>query len=387
MVASQAVDQQPAQPRGLLVIYSALMLAILLAALDQTIVATAMPTIVSDLGGLNRLLTVALFLLSRLDEHTSTALMCTYFFLLGIALGLIIQVLVIAVQNAADYADLGAATSGVTFFRSIGGAFGVSIFGAIFSNRLASELASALHGVTLPGGVSASGAAADPALLRKLPAVVRADVQHAFSLALHPVFLAAIPVALVAFVLSWFLREVPLRAVTRSANLGEGLGAASSERSSVDEVERSLTRFAGADMRRRGYERLAALADLDLPAGSCWILTRLAKQGPVAGEELARQANVTMDHGRPYVDRLVSEDMLVRSNGTLVLTDAGRAAADGLFAARREGLRELLADWSPEEYAELGDLLTKLSRELLGDNADRYLINARPTVTSSTSES
>ena len=55
MVASQAVDQQPAQPRGLLVIYSALMLAILLAALDQTIVATALPTIVSDLGGLNHL--------------------------------------------------------------------------------------------------------------------------------------------------------------------------------------------------------------------------------------------------------------------------------------------------------------------------------------------
>ena len=184
---------------------------------------------------------VALVVVSVVLPATSTALMCTYFFLLGIALGLIIQVLVIAVQNAADYADLGAATSGVTFFRSIGGAFGVSIFGAIFSNRLASELASALHGVTLPGGVSATGAAANPALLRKLPAAVRADVQHAFSLALHPVFLAAIPVALVAFVLSWFLREVPLRAVTRSADLGEGLGAAPSERSSVDEVERSLT--------------------------------------------------------------------------------------------------------------------------------------------------
>ena len=321
-------------------------------------------------------LTVALFLLSRLDEHTSTALMCTYFFLLGIALGLIIQVLVIAVQNAADYADLGAATSGVTFFRSIGGAFGVSIFGAIFSNRLASELASALHGVTLPGGVSASGAAANPALLKKLPAAVRADVQHAFSLALHPVFLAAIPVALIAFVLSWFLREVPLRAVTRTANLGEGLGAASSQRSSVDEVERSLTRFASADMRRRGYERLAALADLDLPPGSCWILTRLAKQGAVPGDELARQANVSMDYGRPFVDRLVSEGMVVRSNGTLLLTDAGHGAADRLFAARREGLRELLADWSPDEYAELGELLTKLSRALLGDDADRNLINA-----------
>jgi EmrB/QacA subfamily drug resistance transporter len=333
-------------------------------------------------------LTVALFLLSRLDEHTSTALMCTYFFLLGISLGLIIQVLVIAVQNAADYADLGAATSGVTFFRSIGGAFGVSIFGAIFSNRLASELASALHGVTLPGGVSATGAAANPALLSKLPTAVRAAVQHAFSLALHPVFLAAIPVALVAFVLSWFLREVPLREVTRSPDLGEGLGAAPSERSSVDEVELSLTRFASADMRRRGYERLAALAGLDLPPGSCWILTRLAKQGPVPGEELARQANVTIDYGRPFVDRLVSEGMVTRSNGTLLLTDTGHEAADRLFVARREGLQELLADWSPDEYGELGDLLTKLSRALLGADADRNLINAKPAITSSsTSES
>ena len=331
-------------------------------------------------------LAVALYLLSRLDEHTPNALMYTYFFVLGFSLGLIIQVLVIAVQNSADYADLGAATSAATFFRTIGGVLGVSIFGAIFSNRLASELASALRGVTLPSGLSGASAAANPAVLKTLPAAIRADVQHAFSLALHPVFLSAIPVALVAFVLSWFLREVPLRA-TSSAGIGEGLGAAPPERSSVDEVERSLVRLGGEDLRRRGYERLATLAGLDLPAGSCWILTRLARQGPVAGEELARQANVSMDHGRPYVDRLVSEGMLVRSDGTLVLTDAGRAAADRLFAARREGLRELLADWSPEEYAELGDLLTKLSRELLGDDADRRLIDGTPAVTSATAES
>ena len=139
-------------------------------------------------------------------------------------------------------------------------------------------------------------------------------------------------------------------------------------------MERSLTRLGGADLRRRGYERLTAMAGLDLPAGSSWILTRLAKQGAVAGEELARQANVTMDYGRPYVDRLVAEGMVVRSNGTLVLTESGHEAADRLFAARREGLRELLADWSPEEYAELGELLTKLSRALLGEDADRHLI-------------
>jgi DNA-binding MarR family transcriptional regulator len=199
------------------------------------------------------------------------------------------------------------------------------------------------------------------------------------------VFLYAIPLALVAFVLSWFLREVPLRA-TSSVGISEGIGATPPERSSVDEVERSLVRLGGADLRRRGYERLTARAGLDLPPGSSWILTRLAKQGPVVGEELARQANVSVDYGRPFVDRLVSEGMVVRSNGTLVLTDAGRAAADRLFAARRQGLRELLADWSPEEYAELGDLLTKLSRALLGDDADRNLINGKPTVTSSTTE-
>jgi EmrB/QacA subfamily drug resistance transporter len=320
------------------------------------------------------LLVVALFLLSRLDEHTSTALTSVYFFVLGLALGLIIQVLVIAVQNSADFADLGAATSGATFFRTIGGAFGVSIFGAIFSNRLAGQLASALRGVPLPHGFSAADAAANPALLKTLPAAVRGDVKHAYSLALHPVFLYAIPVALVAFALSWFLREVPLRA-TSSVGIGEGLGAGPPERSSVDEVERSLTRLGGADLRRRGYERLAALAGLDLPAGSCWILTRLAKQGTVAVEELARQADVTVDYGRPYVDRLVAENMVVRSNGTLELTEAGHEAAERLFAARREGLRELLADLSPEEYGELGALLTKLSRAMLGEDADSHLIS------------
>ena len=327
------------------------------------------------------LLVVALFLLSRLDEHTSTAVTSLYFFVLGTSLGLILQVLVIAVQNSADFADLGAATSGVTFFRSIGGSFGVSVFGAVFSNRLAVELASALHGVTVPPGFKLASAEANPALLKRLPAAIRTDVQHAYSLALHPVFLYALPVALIAFVLSWFLREVPLRA-TNSVGIGEGLGAAPTARTSVDEVERSLSRLAGADLRRRGYERLTEMAGLDLPAGSSWILTRLAKEGSVAGEDLARQANVTVDYGQPYVDRLVSDGLVTRSNGTLVLTESGHQAADRLFAARRQGLRELLADWSPDEYAELGELLTKLSRALLGEDADRHLIRSEGTSTS-----
>jgi DNA-binding MarR family transcriptional regulator len=67
--------------------------------------------------------------------------------------------------------------------------------------------------------------------------------------------------------------------------------------------------------------------------------------------------------------------MVVRSDGRLNLTPAGHAAADRLFAARREGLRELLADWSPEQHAELAELLNRLSRAVLGENADRGLIS------------
>ena len=281
-------------------------------------------------------------------------------------------------QNTVDYADLGAATSGVTFFRTHR-----RLVRRVDLRRDLLQPAGQRAGRRAARGHAAAAASAsraaqaNPSALNSSPPPCRDAILHAYSLALHPVFLAAIPLAVIAFVLSWFLREVPLRTPPvpwHRRGLGEGLAAAPPERSSVDEVERSLVRLASTDIRRRGYERLAALAGLDLPAGSCWILTRLAKQGTVRSEDLARQANVTVDYGRPFADRLVAEGMVVRTDGALVLTDAGRAAAERLFTARREGLRELLADWSPEEYAELGDLLTKLSRALLGDDADRNLI-------------
>ncbi|HEX6521375.1 MAG TPA: MDR family MFS transporter [Streptosporangiaceae bacterium] len=338
-------------------------------------------------------LALGLYLLSTLDEHTPLWQMDLYFFVLGFGLGLIIQVLVIAVQNSASYSDLGAATSGATFFRTIGGSFGVSIFGAIFANRLTDETTSAIRGlaqrgVKLPPGFKPTTATSDPSALKGLPAVIHTAVIHAYTLALQPVFRTAVPLAVVAFVLAWFLREVPLRGAAGAAGLGEGLGATAPERSSVDEVERALSKLAGADIRRRGYERLASLAGLDLPAGSCWVLTRLAKHGSVAGpgsvpasgsvaaSALAAEAGVSVEHGKPYVDRLVADGMVVREpGGRLRLTAAGAAAAERLFAARREGLRELLADWSPEQHAELADLLNKLSRALLGENADRHLIS------------
>ncbi len=320
------------------------------------------------------LLAVSLYLLSMLSVTTSSLVTNLYFFLFGLSLGLILQVLVIAVQNATDYADLGVATSGATFFRSIGGAFGVAVFGSVFSARLATELAAALSGAHVPPGFKASGVQANPTLLRRLPSALHNSVRHAYASSLDRVFLYAVPVALVAFVLSWFLQEVPLRRTASAPDLGEGIGAGSTQRSSVDELERALLRLADTDLRRRGYERLADLCGLELPGGSCWVLARLAKHGRAAGVELAREAGVTVATGRPYVDKLVEAGYVNRADGTLELTTTGQVAADQVFEARRQGLEQMLSGWSPEEHPDLGQMLTRLSRDLLGEDADRHLI-------------
>ena len=322
------------------------------------------------------LVAIALFLLSRLTETTSSVVMGLYFFVLGLGLGLVLQVLVIAVQNSTDYADLGTATSSVTFFRTIGGSFGVAIFGSVFSNRLATELARALHGAVLPPGFSPATAQANPGVLQKLPAALRADILHAYVVSFHAVFLGAVPVALAAFVLTWFLPERPLRSSTAEASdISEGLGGAAAQRSSAGELERALLRLADVDLRKRGYARLAQACGLGLPAGSCWVLARLAKRGGrQVGAELAREAGVTMEHGRPYVDKLVDAGYVQRDDGVLALTPAGSAAADRLFAAGRDGLERLLAGWSPQQHADLVKMLDQLSRALLGETADERLI-------------
>jgi EmrB/QacA subfamily drug resistance transporter len=341
-------------------------------------------------------LALSLYLLSTLDEFTATWLMNVYFFLLGFSLGLIIQVLVIAVQNTASFADLGAATSGVTFFRTIGGSFGVAVFGAIFSNQLASQLTDALRGHPLPPGFSAASVQSNSAQLHDLPAGLRDAILHAYSAALHPVFLTAVPIAVIAFILSWMLREVPLRTATAggeeaggrdavgqglgasrsmasAADLGEAMGCAPTERSSAEEAERVLSRLSATDLRRFGYARLARVAGLDLPGGACWILTMLARQGATPGPALAKQAGVTVEEGHPNGQLLVDRGLITRTDGVLTLTPAGSAAADRIFAAKHDWLQEQLSGWSPQQYAELEQVLQKLSHAMLGDEADRHL--------------
>src|SRR5262249_43274143 len=128
-------------------------------------------------------MTVGLYLLSRLDVGTSTWVAAGYLVILGLGLGMTMQGLILAAQNALDYRLLGVATSSSTLFRQVGGSIGVSAFGAVFSNRLGHELAKRLpRGVHVPK-------AANPAIVRHLPPAIHAPFVAAVAAALQPVFL------------------------------------------------------------------------------------------------------------------------------------------------------------------------------------------------------
>ncbi|WP_262402451.1 hypothetical protein [Actinomadura sp. CNU-125] len=315
------------------------------------------------------LIAVALFLLSRMDETSSTLAMSLRFALLGLGLGMVLQILVIAVQNAVPYEDLGAATSGVTFFRQIGGSFGVAVFGAVFSNSLASNITAIAR--DLPPGLDPGAVQGNPGMLDRFPPQVKNEVLGAYADSIDTVFFWAVPVAAIGFVLTWFLREAPLRETSRTPDYGEGFGAAPTVRSSRHEMERCLSELMRRDPRARDlYARLGALAGVDLPAGSMWALCRIAKDGTVRGADLADRAGVPIETGRPFVDRLVGDGLVERRDGTLVITAAGRTVAERLFAARREGLAAHVRGWSPEDHPELADVLTRLARASLGDDAD-----------------
>ena len=135
------------------------------------------------------------------------------------------------------------------------------------------------------------------------------------------------------------------------------------------------TRLSATDLRRFGYAKIAREAGLELPGGACWVLTRLARQGATPGPELARQAGVTAEEGHPVAEHLISESLITRTDGVLALTGDGERTADKLFAAQCNYLEKLLGGWSPERHAELLHILTKLSRAILGDEADRHALD------------
>jgi EmrB/QacA subfamily drug resistance transporter len=153
-------------------------------------------------------LVVGMLLLSRLGVGTAPWLASAYMVVVGVGIGLVMQVLVLAVQNDARPQEIGVATSTATFLRSVGGSFGVALFGAIFASRLTDALKQLPPESLkyLRGGVHLS-----PAQAAKLPPDVHASFLDAFAHSLHGVFLWGMALAIIPFGLSWLLKEIPLR--------------------------------------------------------------------------------------------------------------------------------------------------------------------------------
>ena len=151
---------------------------------------------------------IGIFMMSRLGVDAPFWYAALAMFVLGAGLGNVMQVLVLAVQNTIEPKQMGAATSGSTFFRSIGGSFGTAFFGAVWTARLSAEISNAFPGAD---GSQISGATSSITSIHSLPEAVQGPLLEAFARAMDTTFLVAVPFMLVGFVFALVLPEVRLR--------------------------------------------------------------------------------------------------------------------------------------------------------------------------------
>lgn len=303
---------------------------------------------------------VALGLLATLDLRTASWMASVYMLILGLGMGMVSQVLVLAVQNAVDYRHLGAATSGVTLFRSMGSSIGVSLFGAFFAAGVASHLREHLPAgsrlLTHPEGIAVS--ALSPAL--------REIYIDSFVAALHPVFIAAALLAALAFALSWLLQEIPLRKVLASETIGE-LFAMPQDMDSLSELESIFSRGMDAAGRWAFLTRLAATGKLALPPDQLWLLLHLCR----VDEAMTVSALVeTLGIDRPRAKALVgalAEGDYCRSdeNGMLSPTEKGLATYQQVLVTYREQLAAYVGSWSSDQQGEVRMMLDRLARDAM----------------------
>jgi MFS family permease len=159
---------------------------------------------------------VGLFLLGSIDDTTSLLRVGSFMAVLGLGLGATMQNLVLAVQNNTAQKDMGAASSVVAFFRSMGGSIGVSALGAVLSHHVTADVTAGLARLGVRSG-SGSGSSGIPDMAT-LPAPVRAVFEAAYGQGIGTVFMIAAPCALIALVAVLFIREVPLRTTIESSD-------------------------------------------------------------------------------------------------------------------------------------------------------------------------
>ncbi|NYJ05094.1 MDR family MFS transporter [Petropleomorpha daqingensis] len=172
-------------------------------------------------------------LLSALDHRTPMVLLGVFLFILGVGIGMTMQNLVLAVQNTVAAADLGAASSAVAFFRSLGGTIGVSVLGAVLSSHVTELIREGLAGTPYAAAASSGSGSVGLADFNEAPPALRALIQVSYGDATGRIFLISSLVAVVAVVAVVFIREVALRTQSGEQRL-------QTERTPADDVDAEL---------------------------------------------------------------------------------------------------------------------------------------------------
>ncbi|WP_272261637.1 MDR family MFS transporter [Streptomyces xanthophaeus] len=321
---------------------------------------------------------VGLYLLSLMGPGTSTWLESLYMFVLGTGIGLCMQVLTIAVQNTVDYADLGTATSGVTFFRTLGSAFGTAVFGTIYANTLGPGLEKAVAEASRATGADPAelGAAAQsPQGVHGMDPEAAAPVIAAYADALQTVFLWTVPVAVVGFVVALFLKQVKLRDSARTGSTDMGDGFASPATASGDSAK-LLELAVGKLVRNMGPETargIVAASDTRLDIAGAWAVMQVELLTRTVGHAslgvIASRRSLPPEVLLPVFDRMVDEGYLTRADAFLTLTVAGEREAATISQAWAQWLGDQLEkDRGRPRSAELRVAADAIAKRLLAED-------------------
>lgn len=318
---------------------------------------------------------VGMFLLSRLDGGSGIWATSLAMLVLGTGIGLTMQILTIIVQNTADYRDLGVATSGVTFFRTIGSAFGTAVFGTVYASRLAPSLAE----VEAQTGVSPD-AVTTPEAVHALPEAQQTAVVAAYTDTLQTVFACGIPVAVLGLALALLLRQVPMRGLTQegAGDVGRGFGMPD-ERSSAQHLEALVVRVARNRFRAAAPGILQSSGTGLDPVGM-WLLREMAvaasRGGGIADpEQIVAGRDMPVQVIQPALDAGLAQGLIERQGHGYRLTQRGLAdlrAIVGRFQVWLEG----------EVEQGYGRPLDEAGRDQLQQIARRLVLRELPTAPS-----
>jgi EmrB/QacA subfamily drug resistance transporter len=317
-------------------------------------------------------MTLGLFMLSRLGPDTPAVIASSLMLVLGLGLGMVMQVLVIAVQNAVTYRDLGVATSGATLFRLIGGSLGTAMLGAVFANRLADNLARI--DPSLAGGAGVHGLSVQ--VLSTLPAAMRAEYATAFTDAVNTVFFVASVIGAAGFALVWFMPERTLRATIAASagdagnEAGEAFARVSDEQGARDQLYRAFVALADRDVQRSHIARIVARAGETLSPLAAWLLVQLERNPRKDPVELGARRHIAAERIRTAIEELDDRELIAMASAhpmRIVLTSRGCSTLEKLVDARRAHLEDLAADWNPAHQPDAAEYLRQVVRSSIPD--------------------